>query len=300
MMAAESRVYLGKIPKDIHEEDLRKHLSIFGPITDMTLRTGYAIVNFELEKDALDVVSVLGKRRLLGADLQASLYIPRAKLRAIDNTPERVPRTRRISRDYSASVDSKNTIVITYLNKETCWQQLKDFARAAGRVVYCETNKKNKRVGFVKYETRKDADNAVKELNGRELMNCRVRVLSLEDYDRICEVEILRAGRMRSRSPEQRSITTMRGSPVACRMKHDGGNDVRGKSPEGRSTSKLEGGKTGLGQPLDLVTSERAERVIQVETEEPGELTEAGKKEDVPPYRVAEASPHGCTLIVIE
>ena len=29
---------------------------------------------------------------------------------------------RRVSREYSTAVESKNTVVFLYLNKETCWQ----------------------------------------------------------------------------------------------------------------------------------------------------------------------------------
>ncbi|KAH9938566.1 uncharacterized protein B0H18DRAFT_19416 [Fomitopsis serialis] len=247
-MAAESRVYFGKMPKDIDEDDLRKHLSIYGPIVDLTVKAGFAIVRFESDKDALDVVSVLGKRRFLGAELRVSMYVPRSKLQ--DTTPRAkppnaetikangYPRTH-ASREYSTSVHSKNTVVVTYLNKETCWQELKDFGRRAGSVAYCEINKFNRRIGFIKYESKEFADNAVAELDGKELMNCRVRVMSLEDYDHIRQAEpLLQAGRMRSCSPGRQPSVQADRKPYY--VKHNHHNDIRGRSPARHNTSMVE------------------------------------------------------------
>ncbi|EPT02743.1 hypothetical protein FOMPIDRAFT_89429 [Fomitopsis schrenkii] len=241
-MTAESRVYFGKIPLNIAEGDLRKHLSIFGPITELTLRTGYAIANFEFEKDAMDAISALGKRRFMGAELRVSLYVPRVKIQPVKHIPERAPRSRipkRVSREYSTAVDSKNTVVFTYLNKEICWQQLKDFGRSAGRIAYCETSKKNRRVGFIKYETKAGAEKAIQILDGKELLNCHVRAISLAEYDRTCDAEALRASRMRSRSTgveNSSSIADMEQETFnPSRNKRRRIDDDRGRSPVRRN-----------------------------------------------------------------
>ena len=111
-----------------------------------------------------DVVSVLGRRRLLGAGQLvhldglhfvahdcASLQICefrstslgqglrmrkiRQSVRPVSRKSSRalkpagglysnlvVSTPRRVSREYSTAVESKNTVVFLYLNKETCWQ----------------------------------------------------------------------------------------------------------------------------------------------------------------------------------
>ncbi|KAH9843893.1 uncharacterized protein C8Q71DRAFT_18139 [Rhodofomes roseus] len=281
-MAAERRVYFGKMPNDIDEDDLRKHLSIYGPIVDLTLRTGFAIVKFESDKDALDVVSVLAKRRFLGAELHVSLYVPRTKLRDVEHPPAREPRGRQALREYSASVDSRNTVAITYLNREICWQQLKDFARSAGRVAYCEIGKMGRRVGFVKYETKQEADNAIDQLDGKELMNCRVRIVSLDEYaTRVRETEpLLQAGRMRSPAA-QSTVKQERISPHGTRVARR--EDSRGRSPARRITCRS--GDPRTDRDMQIAFEE------QVDPVEPGELAENNKENETPGTGNVEASP---------
>ncbi|KAM0790172.1 hypothetical protein ACM66B_005491 [Microbotryomycetes sp. NB124-2] len=67
-------------------------------------------------------------------------------------------------------------LVITGAPDGTSWQDLKDFARqASGRVTSADVDRSDGK-GYVEYATQEDADNAITELNGKELNGSTVTV----------------------------------------------------------------------------------------------------------------------------
>ncbi|KAK7695474.1 hypothetical protein QCA50_000110 [Cerrena zonata] len=61
-------------------------------------------------------------------------------------------------------------VTVYNLDRQTCWQELKDFGRlAGGTVVFCQVDKINRGRGLIEYISQEDANQAVKELNGRVL-----------------------------------------------------------------------------------------------------------------------------------
>ncbi|CAL1701383.1 unnamed protein product [Somion occarium] len=176
-------LYLGGLPDAVKEDDIRRHLSIYGKINTIHIFPGYGFVEFESETDA---VASLANQLFLGYEMSIQLARHRRKTVGSDerNTTrtEGSPPVRERSRTTSShsseyQARTRYPVTVHNLDRQTCWQELKDFGRlAGGTVVFCQVDKINRGRGLIEYLTQEDADRAVKELNGRTLHD---RVLSL-------------------------------------------------------------------------------------------------------------------------
>lgn len=117
-------------------------------------------------------------------------------------------------------------------------------------------------------------------------MNCRVRVISLEDYDRIRQAEpLLQAGRMRSCSPGRQPSVKAERKPYHIKPNHR--NDSRGRSP-----ARYNAGMVDNARILVSSTSGQIGRRTQAASVEPGELAEDDKKKDALLY-ASDVAPTG-------
>lgn len=84
-------------------------------------------------------------------------------------------------------------VIIMNLHRDVRWQELKDFGRLTGCLVaYCDLDRGRNGRGFIEYFTRKDAEKAIRTLDGRRLLGKEVRVVGWE--------RLRSRGRSRSRS----------------------------------------------------------------------------------------------------
>ncbi|KAI8915266.1 hypothetical protein DFJ77DRAFT_361402 [Powellomyces hirtus] len=89
------RVYIGNLPKDCHERELKNLCREFGRIRDIRCLAGYAFVEFEDDRDARDCVHTLdGERYARASRPRPSTRIgelgrpTRTSLRAVKATTE--------------------------------------------------------------------------------------------------------------------------------------------------------------------------------------------------------------------
>merc|ERR1719450_1065831 len=67
-------------------------------------------------------------------------------------------------------------IQISGIKEGTSWQDLKDFARSAGHVTFADIDKRDPTLGFIEYGSARDAEDAVRKLDGTDLMGAVVTV----------------------------------------------------------------------------------------------------------------------------
>ncbi|KAJ6539251.1 hypothetical protein B0H19DRAFT_350174 [Mycena capillaripes] len=100
-------------------------------------------------------------------------------------------------------------VLVHNIPKSVCWQELKDFGRlAGGHVAYCDLNRNKNGSGFIEYLFPEDAEDAIRQLNGKRLGG---RIITVSAYSRTPR------RRSRSRSPIRRSHQiSARDEPRKC------------------------------------------------------------------------------------
>lgn len=106
---------------------------------------------------------------------------------------------RRNNRDGHHYPRVRYPVIVNNIGRGICWQELKDFGRLAGDVVFCDLDKSKRGRGFIEYLDQESADRAVRDLDGREMNGCVVSVRSYGSH------EHRREYRHRSPSPASRT-----------------------------------------------------------------------------------------------
>mmetsp|Transcript_7080 Transcript_7080/g.10575 ORF Transcript_7080/g.10575 Transcript_7080/m.10575 type:complete len:225 (+) Transcript_7080:71-745(+) len=153
------RLYIGKLSQSTGERELEDAFKTFGRITKLDVKNGFAFLEYADNRDAEDAMHDMN-----GKEIDGSRIIVEAAKGARDNR-SRVPKT-----DFRVTVEG--------LNQSTSWQDLKDFAREAGRPIFTDVfNRQGERVGVIEYETYGDMENALRKLDDADLKGNRVRVV---------------------------------------------------------------------------------------------------------------------------
>ena len=139
----ENKVYLGSIPDDTRERDVEKLFKGYGRIRDIVIKRNesgtYGFCKFEDRRDAEDAVKDLDGTRFLGGRVR----VEHAR-DSRDGWSRRSPPRRR------GNPPGKRTgykLIVENLASRTSWQDLKDFMRQAGDIMY--TNTHDRRSGEV-------------------------------------------------------------------------------------------------------------------------------------------------------
>ncbi|KAJ2314273.1 Serine/arginine-rich splicing factor 6, partial [Coemansia sp. RSA 2704] len=64
-----SRLYVGRLPRDVRERDLERLFKGYGQIRDICLRPGFGFVEFRDRRDAEDVMHDFNNREFMGERL---------------------------------------------------------------------------------------------------------------------------------------------------------------------------------------------------------------------------------------
>ncbi|XP_055628134.1 serine-arginine protein 55-like [Toxorhynchites rutilus septentrionalis] len=216
-----SRVYVGGLPRNTRERDLERFFKGYGRICDIMIKNGYAFVEFEDHQDADDAVYELDGKDLLGE--RVSVEQARGKPRGGDvRRGGRSEKARGGSR-YGPPRRSKYRVIVKNVSSSVSWQDLKDYLRQAGEVIYADTHRPRRNEGIVEFETRRDMEKAIDKMDDTELNGRRIRLI---------EDDGGRNKRGRSRSLDSRSRSRSR-----CRSRSRSGSYYRTRS-ESRSRSK--------------------------------------------------------------
>ncbi|KAJ2450840.1 hypothetical protein EV183_004016 [Coemansia sp. RSA 2336] len=172
-----SRLFVGRLPRDVRERDLERLFKGYGEIRDICLRQGFGFVEFRERRDAEDVIHDFDGRDFMGE----RLMIEPARA---DRRRERF-RGERGERDYGRRDDRRRgamngpqrtpyRIIVENLSSSVSWQDLKDFARRAGEVSFADAHKLHPGEGIVEFTDESGLRNALRKLDGVELRGRRV------------------------------------------------------------------------------------------------------------------------------
>jgi len=233
-----TRVYVGGISHRARERDVEKLFDRFGRIRDVSLKNGFAFVEFEDDRDADDAVYDLNRTSFMGERI--SVEIARGTPHGRDRDRfgsgrsgrDRSPRGGRDRRPswmdkYGAPERTDHKLIVENLSSRVGWQDLKDYMRQAGEVCYADAHKNHKGEGVVEFATHEDLQTALDKLDGTELNG---RKITLTESKR-------RRRRSRSASRSPRRSRTKSRSRSRERGSGGGGSSGRRKS-RSRSRSR--------------------------------------------------------------
>ncbi|KAJ7068174.1 hypothetical protein C8F01DRAFT_1246712 [Mycena amicta] len=158
-----------ELPLDVDRNDVFEYLQRFGSLVELKIIASksfsYGFAQFASSADAEAVLETFRGRRFLGSDTTIEPARPMRKDREPSYESRRV------------RVPPRFPVVVENLGRHIRWQELKDFARLSGGfVAFCDVEQGNTGRGFIEYHTQKDAETALKTLNGRKLGGLPVRL----------------------------------------------------------------------------------------------------------------------------
>jgi len=160
-----ARLYVGNLPGDIREREVDDLFYKYGRIRDIQVKTpsrppSFAFVTFEDSRDAEDAVRGRDGYSFAGSRLRVEFA--KGDRRSRDDRPSTGGR----------SLGSRKTnfgVLVSDLPRSCSWQDLKDFGRKAGDVVYADVDKNGE--GIIDFSNKADMENAVRILPDSEFKN---------------------------------------------------------------------------------------------------------------------------------
>lgn len=174
---SDCRVYVGNLPGDVREHEVEDIFHKYGRIRDLVIKGGrsgpaFAFVTFDDPRDADDAIYYRDGYDFAGGRIRVER--PKSGGRFEDRD-----RGDRGGRGYTGR-HSENRVEVLGIPEGTSWQDLKDFGREAGDVLFADVTGPDK--GEIEYARADDVENAVKVLNGKKLRT---------HHDQSVEVEVI-------------------------------------------------------------------------------------------------------------
>eukprot|EP00752_Nemacystus_decipiens_P005475 g4957.t1 len=203
-----NRIYIGHLSSHTRDRDLDRAFGRYGRIEKIDVRMGFAFIEFEDRRDAEDAVAEMDGREFDGARIVVQ-----------------PGRGHRPNGPKYATRRTEHRITVEGLDSHTSWQDLKDFGRQAGQVLYSDVFfRQGRRWGVVEYVSRDDMKNAIRTLDDTRLGG---------KYIRVREENSGRDSRSRSRSRSRRRSRSYSRSPPSRRRDRD-----RSFSPDERGRGR--------------------------------------------------------------
>jgi splicing factor, arginine/serine-rich 4/5/6 len=142
-MEQSHKIFVGKLSDHTTEETLQKIFNQYGRVLNIDIKTGQAFIFYETMRECEDAVREMDGKDLDGSPIVVEI-VRSGAAREKGRTSFPPPRgTRRLDL----------RVVIRNLHPRVSWQDLKDWARAAGDVTYANAfNKDGQRLGVVEYQ----------------------------------------------------------------------------------------------------------------------------------------------------
>jgi len=161
---------MGNISDDVRERDVEKFFKGYGRVRNIVLKNGYGFCEFDDSRDAQDAVKELDGKSWFGARVRIEFS---RDSRGGDDRRGRSPPRRR------GNPPGRRTgyrVLVENLSSRTSWQDLKDFMRQAGEIMYTNTHHIRSGEGIVEFGTRSDMEYALDKLDGSELDGRRIKL----------------------------------------------------------------------------------------------------------------------------
>jgi len=198
------RVYMGGLSYRAGDRDVEHFFRKYGRLKEISLKNGYAFIEFEDPRDAEDAVYDLHGVDFMGERVTVELAkgTPHGRDKERWGHPPRGDRDRdrSWSRDrdrgrgwgpdryrgerpswldkYGPPTRTDYRVTVENLSSKVSWQDLKDFMRTAGEVTFADAHKTRKNEGTVEFATREDMEAAIDKLDDTELDGRRIRLVA--------------------------------------------------------------------------------------------------------------------------
>jgi len=216
-----TRVYVGNLSHRASERDVENFFRGYGRVRDIIIKTGFAFVEFDNDRDAKDAVHDLDGRDLRGGRVIVEVSRGRGFHRGPPppyRGPYRPPP--RVSR-YRLEVDN--------LSSRIGWQELKTmFTREVEGVTFADAHKEKLHTGFVCFEFHKDLLKALEKFQGKELNGRTIKLIDRTPQSRSPSRSRSPIAKHRS-PPSEDSSRSKSHSPVVKR---------RSRSPPSKDSSR--------------------------------------------------------------
>ncbi|KAJ2095946.1 serine arginine-rich splicing factor [Coemansia sp. S100] len=187
-----SRLYVGRLPRDVRERDIERLFKGYGQIRDICLLSGFGFVEFRERRDAEDVMHDFNNREFMGERLLIEpARVDRRRERGFgghddgpgyggggpgrrDDRGERGDDRGRRMGPASAPQRTPYRMLVDNLSSSVSWQDLKDFARRAGEVSFADAHKLRPGEGIVEFIDESGLRTALRKLDGEDLRGRRV------------------------------------------------------------------------------------------------------------------------------
>ncbi|KAJ3319852.1 hypothetical protein HDU76_000438 [Blyttiomyces sp. JEL0837] len=166
------RLYIGKLPRDATERDVRRLFDEFGRLRDVRVLVGFAFVEYEDSRDARDAIDKLDNTRFLGERIIVEPAREQSDSRRSGRSDRYEPRAR----------SSKYRLVIDNLPSRTSWQNLKDLMRKAGEVTFTDVDRDG--IGYVEFSNSTDMEEAIKMFDDKDYEGKILRVREDREKER--------------------------------------------------------------------------------------------------------------------
>ncbi|KAL3673923.1 hypothetical protein V7S43_001609 [Phytophthora oleae] len=263
-----TRIYVGNLPIDIRTREVEDIFYKYGRIRDIDVKfpsrpPAFAFVDFEDARDAEDAIRGRDGYEYDGARLRVELANGgrRESGRARDKSA-RYPRNIRGNGEF--------TVEVSNLPPRASWQDLKDFTRKVGDVMFTEVDGHGG--GIVEFSNKRDMKYAVEKLDDSEFHSRGDTSI----------VRVRERGSSRSRSRSRSS--THRSSKKRSRSRSEGDAEREKKVKRSESVDKEPEKEKDAedkedGKEEATVDANDSEEVAEPETEEPKEEEEPKEAE---------------------
>lgn len=194
-----TRVYVGGISYRARENDLEYFFRKYGKLREISLKNGFAFLEFDDYRDADDACYDLNGKELMGerVNVEIAKGTPHGRDRERwgngsgegrgDRRRNRSPDRRYGGREgrgrpvwlekYGPPTRTDNRLIVENLSTRVSWQDLKDYMRQVGDVTYADAHKTKKNEGCVEFAHYKDLQKAIDKLDGTELNGRRIKLI---------------------------------------------------------------------------------------------------------------------------
>ncbi|KAF0683866.1 Aste57867_24092 [Aphanomyces stellatus] len=273
-----TRVYVGNLPMNIRTRELDDLFYKYGRIRDIDIKQpsrppAFAFIEFEDSRDADDAIRGRDGYEFDGQRLRVERTTGGGRRSGgggdRDRDRDRERDTKGFGRNLMGS--GKYSVDVTGLPDSCAWQDLKDFMRKIGDVIFAKVDKKGG--GFVEFTNREDMLRAVSKFDDTELKT-RTETATI----RVKEAHYLekKGGRSRSRSRSPRRRRSYSRSYSRSRSR---------SSSRGRSRSKSHEKKHNDDKKDDIGDDEKKDEKKDDEVSE-----ETTQKDDEQPAATATAT----------
>jgi len=191
------KIFVSNIAKDVREKDLYRLFSDVGKINRIQYKSNFAFIEYDDQYSAEQAIKKLHTMEFNGRRLTIEPYCYRGgdsryRPSLLDGRRSRSRDEHSSSRHrhhhhHSNSGGSGNyRIIVTGLEANTSWQDLKDFGRTGGRsVTFADVYaRRGLKEGIIEYYSHEDFTNALKTLDDSRLNGVRVRVYDEKEYQK--------------------------------------------------------------------------------------------------------------------